>query len=116
MTADAGYWHTAQLVDERLRGIHLLVAPERSRPTTKRRLVNALVVAMRERLRAPANRKLYAMRQASVEPVLGQIKELRRFRRFQLRGLAKVRAEWQLICLTHNLLKLFRHSLAAARA
>ena len=116
VTADAGYWHTAQLVDERLQGIHLLVAPERSRPTTQRSRVSALAVAMRERLRAPVNRKLYAMRQASVEPVLGQIKELRRFRRFQLRGLEKVRAEWKLICLTHNLLKLFRCSLAAATA
>jgi transposase len=116
VTADAGYWHTAQLVDERLQGIHVLVAPERSGPTTKHARVSALAVAMRERLRAPANRKLYAMRQASVEPVLGQIKELRRFRRFQLRGLEKVRAEWNLICLTHNLLKLFRHSVAAATA
>ncbi|PYP88205.1 MAG: hypothetical protein DMG65_15480, partial [Candidatus Angelobacter sp. Gp1-AA117] len=34
--------------------------------------------------------------------------EWRGFRRFLLRGLQKVRAEWKLICLTHNLLKLFR--------
>jgi len=43
-----------------------------------------------------------------VEPVFGQIKEQRRFRGFLLRGLEKVKAEWQIICLTHNLLKLFR--------
>jgi hypothetical protein len=48
------------------------------------------------------------MRKAIVEPVIGQIKEARGFRRFSFRGLAKVRAEWLLICLTHNLLKLFR--------
>jgi len=40
--------------------------------------------------------------------VFGQIKEVRGFRRFSLRGKEKVAAEWQLICLTHNLLKLFR--------
>ena len=45
-----------------------------------------------------------------VEPVFGQIKEARGFRRFLLRGLAKVRGEWSLICTAHNVLKL-----AAAR-
>jgi hypothetical protein len=43
-----------------------------------------------------------------VEPVFGQIKEVRGFRRFSFRCLQKVKAEWDLICLTHNLLKLFR--------
>jgi hypothetical protein len=42
-----------------------------------------------------------------VEPVFGQIKEARGFRKFLLRGLEKVQAEWKLICATHNLLKLF---------
>ncbi len=48
------------------------------------------------------------MGKAIVEPVFGQTKEWRGFRRFLLRGLQKARAEWKLICLTHNLLKLFR--------
>ncbi len=43
-----------------------------------------------------------------VEPVFGQIKQWRGFRQFLLRGLEKTRAEWRLICLTHNLLKLHR--------
>ncbi|WP_125487047.1 transposase [Edaphobacter aggregans] len=43
-----------------------------------------------------------------VEPVFGQIKERRGFRRFSFRGRVNVQAEWKLICLTHNLLKLFR--------
>ena len=47
-------------------------------------------------------------KKAIVEPVFGQIKEARRSRRFSFRGLEKVTAEWDLICLTHNLLKLFR--------
>ena len=63
---------------------------------------------MREKLRAPAGRRVYARRKAIVEPVFGQAKEGRAFRRFSLRGYDKVAAEWALICLTHNLLKLFR--------
>jgi hypothetical protein len=47
------------------------------------------------------------MRKAIVEPVFGQIKEQRSFRRFSLRGLDNVRREWKLVCLTSNLLKLF---------
>ena len=31
------------------------------------------------------------------------------FRRFLLRGLAKIRGEWRLVCLTHNLLKIWRY-------
>lgn len=50
----------------------------------------------------------YKRRKAVVKPVFGQIKEGRGFRRFLLRGLGNVAAEWKLICATHNLLKLFR--------
>jgi hypothetical protein len=64
--------------------------------------------AMRQKLRSPEGRAVYKMRKAVVEPVFGQIKECRGFRRFLFRGLKKVEAEWQIICLTHNLLKLFR--------
>jgi hypothetical protein len=45
-----------------------------------------------------------------VEPVCGQIKEVRGFRRFLLRGLDNIRGEWRLVCLTHNLLKLWRYA------
>jgi Transposase DDE domain len=67
-----------------------------------------LLEQMKQKLKTEAGRDLYRMRKAIVEPVFGQIKEWRGFRRFLLRGLQKVRAEWKLICLTHNLLKLFR--------
>ena len=56
------------------------------------------------------------MRKAIVEPVFGQIKEERGFRRFSFRGLANVVAEWDLICLTHNILKLFRNGWRPAPA
>lgn len=48
------------------------------------------------------------LRKSIVEPVFGQIKQARGFRQFSLGGLAKVTAEWDLVALTHNLLKLFR--------
>ena len=59
-------------------------------------------------MRTPDGHALYTMRKAIVEPVFGQTNERRGFRRFALRGLANVSAEWELICLTHNVLKLFR--------
>ena len=55
--------------------------------------------------------RLDAARKHIVEPVFGQIKRVRGFRKFLLRGLELVSAEWQLICLTHNLLKIWRYSL-----
>jgi transposase len=63
---------------------------------------------MRRKLETEEGRRTYARRKAIVEPVFGQVKEARGFRRFLLRGLEKVEAEWALICTGHNLLKLFR--------
>ena len=53
------------------------------------------------------------LRKQVVEPVFGQIKQARCFRQFLLRGVKKVRAEWAMICTTHNLLKLFTLAKAA---
>jgi transposase len=63
---------------------------------------------MQEKLRTAAGKSLYAARKHIVEPVFGQIKGVRGIRKFLLRGLEKVSAEWKLICLTHNLLKIWR--------
>jgi hypothetical protein len=71
---------------------------------------------MERLLRTRKGKKAYAKRKETVEPVFGQIKEARRFRQFLLRGLDKVKGEWQLICLTHNLLKLYRWRLAQTTA
>jgi transposase len=70
---------------------------------------------MRAKLRSALGRALYALRKGLVEPVFGQVKGARGFRRFLLRGLAKVRGEWRLVCLTHNLLKLWRYGCALIR-
>jgi transposase len=63
---------------------------------------------MRRKLQTKAGAAIYAARKAIVEPVFGQIKQARGFRRFSLRGLAKVQAEWAFVCVTHNILKLYR--------
>src|SRR6266853_2379701 len=63
---------------------------------------------MKRKLQTKAGRRVYAARKTIVEPVFGQIKQARGFRQFLLRGLDKVRGEWAVICLTHNILKLHR--------
>jgi transposase len=63
---------------------------------------------MARKLRTKKGRETYAKRKGMVEPIFGQIKQVRGFRQFLLRGLEKMRGEWRLVCMTHNLLKLFR--------
>lgn len=63
---------------------------------------------MRRKLQTQVGAAIYSRRKTVVEPVFGQIKEARGFRRFLLRGLGKVQGEWAMICLTHNILKLHR--------
>jgi transposase len=66
------------------------------------------VERMKRKLLTKAGAAIYAARKGIVEPVFGQIKEARGFRRFSLRGLKKVQAEWALVCATHNILKMYR--------
>ena len=61
---------------------------------------------MKHRLKTPAGKALYARRKTTVEPVFGLIKAVMGFRRFSLRGLAKVTGEWRLVCLAYNLKRL----------
>jgi transposase len=71
---------------------------------------NASVVdrALRK-LKTKVGQQTYSKRKETIEPVFGQIKEARGIRAFLLRGLQKVKGEWKLVCLTHNILKLWRH-------
>src|ERR1039457_6673102 len=65
------------------------------------------VERMRRQLQTKVGKAIYAARKCVVEPVFGQIKQARGFRQFLLRGKAKVQGEWALVCLTHNILRLF---------
>jgi hypothetical protein len=118
-TADAGYCSEEQLTDKRLKGIDLYVAtgkqkhglPESDGAGMPEELAveaESAVEQMKRKLKTETGEALYRKRKAVVEPVFGQIKAARGIRAFLLRGLAKVGAEWKLICATHNLLKLFR--------
>ena len=69
---------------------------------------------MARKLRTKKGREIYSKRKSVVEPVFGQIKRARGFVQFSLRGIEKMRGEWAIVCLTHNLLKLFRAQYAIA--
>jgi len=71
---------------------------------------------MAAKVHSEAGRALYARRKVIVEPVCGQSKEGRGFRRLLLRGLKKIRSEWCVVCLTHNLLQIWRYGCAPMAA
>jgi hypothetical protein len=113
---DAGYF-SGEVVDGiAALGCEPFIAPNKLRhgeapaPAPRGRIPEGLSAAarMRRKLRTKRGRAVYARRKAIVEPVFGQIKNVRGFRQFLLRGIEKVRAEWALICMGHNLLKLWR--------
>ena len=116
VSADTGYFSEANVTDESVKNVDLYVATARDkhgdrgrrRAAVLRLLAASPKEAMRQKLRTEAGRAVYKMRKAIVEPVFGQIKEQRGFRRFSLRGKENVRREWKLVCAASNLLKLFR--------
>lgn len=113
--ADNGYFSEANVQYLAENHMEPLIAPERTKhtdnpaPAPRGRIPNemSLVERMGRKLKTKEGKKTYSKRKESVEPVFGQIKEARGIRAFLLRGLEKVRGEWRLICLTHNILKLW---------
>jgi hypothetical protein len=69
---------------------------------------------MDRKLRSKAGQAVYPLRKSVVEPVFGQIKDARGLDLFRLRGLEEVNGEWALMATTHNILKLFRTTVAMA--
>jgi transposase len=63
---------------------------------------------MRAKLITARGRTLYGKRKCIVEPVIGQIKTRGSFSRFLLRGIQKVKIEWKIGAIAHNLLKIVR--------
>lgn len=122
LSADAGYFSEANVSYLEKEEIDAYVAPGRQRreacaepppesiPAKKGKKASSSEIRerMAAKLQTPEGKKAYSKRKQTVEPVFGQIKEARGLRRFLLRGLESVQAEWSLICATHNLLKLFR--------
>jgi transposase len=115
--ADAGYWHQRQIEAVVSDGMQVLVSPDSSlRRGPRPGWTGGLYDFMRRVLATPDGRSLYRRRQATIEPVFGQLKFNRQMGRFQRRGRAACRSEWRLIAATHNILKLHRHQIAAAPA
>ena len=119
LLGDAGYYSAANVECCEALGVDVLLSVRQEKhvldgPT----LVpsGASRAAMHAKLRTPLGRAAYARRKAIVEPVFGQLKAARGLRQFLLRGLEKVRGEWTLDCMCHNLLKLFRFGQRSALA
>jgi hypothetical protein len=114
--ADAGYWASEQIQNLVCDGIQVLVPPDGhargDTPNPKRR--GGMYDHMRRVLGTDHGAELYRQRQQTIEPIFGQTKHNRRIDRFQRRGLAACRSEWRLITATHNLLKLWRSTIAPA--
>lgn len=118
-SADAGYFSAQNVEHPALSETNLLVPPDRQKHGTASAapppgLDASPAQRMRHKHSCAEARALYKQRKAIVEPVFGQIKESRGFRRFLLRGLPAARAELALIATTHNLLKLFRSGTSRA--
>jgi transposase len=115
--ADTGYWHEDQIDNVVSNGTQVLIPPDAGKRDTPRPgWQGGRYTWMRNVLATDHGGGLYRRRKAIVEPVFAQTKHNRRIDRFQRRGRSAVRSEWRLITATHNLMKLHKHQLAAARA
>gem|GEM_PF-2480336 len=99
-----------------VRGI-LPGVPVRKRCTTgKARTVSRdrrepLMEAMREKRRSEEGKRIYTQRGYTVGPVFGDIKWNSRKTSMDLRGSVKVRGEFSLLCLVHNVKKITKRVL-----
>ena len=115
LLADSGYCSDKNLEHLESKGIDAYLATERQKHGDKKTCKRGplptgatRVDRMRRKVQTKAGAAIYAGRKSIVEPVFGQIKRARGFTQFTLRGLEKVRAEWALVCATHNILKMYR--------
>jgi transposase len=124
LVADAGYWSEANLAALPSDAPEVLIPPTSGAntrlvvPPPRGRIPRGLSrrERMARRLATKTGGARYRRRAAIVEPVFGQIKEVRHIRRFQRRGFDACRSEWLLVCTTHNLLKLWRRRKPRLRA
>lgn len=115
--ADSGYFSETAVKDVVKGFTEAFVPRERKKhsdppdPAPRGRIPQNTSVVDRalRKLKTKAGQAIYSKRKETIEPVFGQIKEDRGIRAFLLRGLESVKGEWKLICLTHNILKLWRH-------
>jgi transposase len=116
MSADAGYFSSDAVSNLTALGMDVYMPPDKIGhrftlpPAPRGRIPQCLSIAdrMRRKLRTKKGKERYGLRKELPEPVFGQIKQVRGFDHFLLRGLENVSSEWKVICTGHNLLKLFR--------
>ncbi len=113
LDADAGYFSEPAIREVEDRSIDVYCPPDNGRKTERGACPlgrppaeETFVEKMRRKVRSEEGREHYRHRKFVVEPVFGQIKQGRGLRQFLLRGFGKVKAEWKLMSLTHNLRKL----------
>ena len=109
VSADNGYCSEVNLKAISRRRINGYVATGRQKHGEKTATgpsKQSRVAAMTRKLKMGGFRSRYRLRKQTVEPVFGQIKQGRGFRQFLTRGLKNVRGDWELICISHNILKL----------
>jgi len=117
LLGDNGYFSEANVKACEAAGIEPLLAMGRDshHPSLRERFAAAPaapenptpVEAMAHRLQTPEGKKLYALRKHTPEPVFGIIKSVLGFRQFLLRGLDKVKGEWNLVIMAWNLKRMF---------
>lgn len=121
-SADSGYYSESNVQFAEGKDIDAYITTEKTkhsdpvRNVVRGRPPKDLTVQekMARKLRTKKGRETYSKRKSIVEPVFGQIKGASGFVQFSLRGLEKMRGEWAIVCLTHNLLNLFRVRYALA--
>ncbi len=117
LLADNGYFSTANVTACEAGNIAPLIATGREphHPSLADRFAAAPaapqaptpVQAKAHRLTTPEGKQLYALRKQVPEPVFGTIKSVLGFRQFLLRGLDRVRGEWNLVTMAWNLKRMF---------
>jgi transposase len=117
LLADSGYFSEANVAACAAARIAPLIAPgrERHHRSWRERFAAAPPLpddsppldAMMHRLATPEGRQTYALRKQTPEPVFGIIKSVMGFRQFSLRGLHKVRGEWNLVTMAWNFKRMF---------
>ena len=122
IVVDAGYDHARQIERaQRLLGVEIFCPPQKSyeratKGTKKKHRYHEargrsqqLREQMRQKTAGVRGQELRHLRSTTVEPVFGLIKRVLGFRRFSLRGLEKVRTEWQLVALAFNCRRIALH-------
>ena len=118
--ADAGYAKAADIRELEARGMdpHVAVSrmdvreydfrPSKGETKSAKHLKDPTLVAMKAKLETDEGRSVYRLRQQTVEPAFGTVKEHRGFRQFGMRGLAQAGSEWDLASLAYNLERIHR--------